>query len=483
MNHAAEQFQQWGYWAVGRLAMFLVDPLSFSKYFSFFTLLATCLFAFFLVRKRFGPVAGMAAVVLVGQLTFERMVGSNGRSFGFPALMMFLYFFADGRWRGVAIALVISSLFYPTVLLMELVMLGLHGMRWAFLHRNNFLKTNSSQRSQIAVLSFTAVLSVIIPVTKSWQISTDPLIGPMFSAKELLTLPMFGSEKGRVDFPGEMRLIEHVLSNGLKEVEYVWPLLAVAILMVLAAATQGSKRLCRFDCMLLYLPLAGIGLLLLARWQLPRLFLPTRFLTFMYPVFFSLLLARLLGTQAGFFEKKWAAALLLAALTVVPFWMQSGNTHSQTVYSDNSAVFEKIRKLPPDHGLIAGPMFSCDMVPMFCQRSVLFSYEGFHALYFKNYWEKMAEAYRDYLGAITSPDPSSVRTFVKKHKVSYIILDKRLLEQGKKIYNFPPFDEYLEGLMAANPNHEFAVLKFPSTRYTDVDGRHRLLDCRNLLNE
>jgi hypothetical protein len=482
MNHAAEQFQQWGYWAVGRLAMLVMTPIAFSKYMPFFTLLAACLLAFFIVKKRFGIALAMAAAVLVGFLTFERMVGFNGRAFAYPLLLLFLYFFMDGKWRGVAIALVISALFYPTVLLIELAMLGLHGLRWAFLLRKNLLSAIAAQRKTIVILAACALMSVAIPIVKSRQIAADPNIGPMFSAKELLSLPMFESDGGRVDFPGEMRPLRNVLSNGLQEPTFMLPIVAVFALLLLAIAQQ-NKQQRHFDLALLYLPVAGIGMLLLARWQLPALFLPTRFLTYMYPVFFALLLVRLLTLETAFFEKKWAAALLIGALVLPTFWVQLDKSQSQYSYLGHAALFEKVTQLPPDHGLIAGPLFSCDMLSMHCQRSVLFSYEGFHALYFKNYWEKMAERYRDYLDATTSTDPEMLKSFIKKYQIAYLVLDVPFLERGKVPWNFKPFDKYIEERLAANPGRDFAALKLPADLLIEVDAHYRILDCRKWLRE
>lgn len=482
MNAAAEQFQQWGYWAVGRLSMLVMSPIAFSKYMPFFTLLAACLLAFFIVRKRFGNALAVAAAVLVGFLSFERMVGFNGRAFGYPLLLLFLYFYLDKKWHGVAISLIVSALFYPTVLLLQLAILALHGIRWAFLRRNDLWDTLSRQWKTGTILAVTVLLSVAIPVKKSRQIAADPNIGPMFSAEELLSLPMFKTDGGRVDFPGEVRPLQKVLYHGLEEPIYMLPIVTVCMMLVLAAASK-DQRLRHFDLALLYLPMAGICLLSLARWQLPTLFLPNRFLTYMYPVFFALLLVRVLGSQAAFFEKKWAAALLIGTLVLPTFWVQNGRSPAQNNFTGYTTLLEKIAQLPADHGLIAGPLFACDMIPLHCQRSVLCSYEGFHALYFKKYWEKMSERYRDYLDAITSSDPQLLKNFVEKYQVAYLVVDVALLERGEKTYDFKPFRQYLDDRLAANPDHQFALLGLPTDLFYEVDAYYRILDCQKWLDE
>ncbi len=481
LNDAAEQLQPWGYVAVGRTAMMVLDPISFGKYMPLAALLATCFFAFFLVKKRFGLTLGLAAAALVGFLTFERMVGFNARAFGFPLLLAFLYFFADGKWRGVSICLIVSALFYPIVLLVELAMLGLEGVRSAFLNKTNLVATARTHFKNLTLLAVGALLAVAISFAKSRQIAAYSNIGPMFTANALLTLPMFSSE-GRVDFTREMRPFAQVVKNGFQDPVYKLPIVVVAILLLLGASF-GDRSHRRFDRALFYLPLAGIGLLVTARLLLPTLFLPTRYLTYTYPVFFSILLVRLLGIYAAFFQKWWATAILLAALILPRFWRFEPKNHAQQDYGNYSLLFKIVDELPPDHGLIAGPPDPCNMIPMRCKRSVLYSQEGFHALYFRNYWEKMAPRLFGYIDATTTADPAVVEAFVRKWGVSYLLVDRQLVEQGRKFALFEPFKSYLVERLAKNPERNFAINQFPDNQYFKIEKKYRLLDCRQWLGK
>ncbi len=213
MNDAAQQLQQWGYLAVARVAMVVMNPLQFSKYMPLATLLATCFFSFFLFKKRFGNLAGMAVAVLIGTLTFERMVGFNGRAFAYPLMVAFLYFLGEGKWRGVAISLIINALFYPTVLLASLGVLGIEALRQLYVHRKNLRQVISTKWKTLAILAVCAALSVAIPAIKSRQIAADPNLGAIYSAEELLTLPMFEAGKGRVDFHEEMRPLSKTIES------------------------------------------------------------------------------------------------------------------------------------------------------------------------------------------------------------------------------------------------------------------------------
>ena len=203
MNLAAETLQQWGYLAVARVAMLVMTPIQFSKYMPLATLLVTCFFTYFLFKKRFGNAIGITAAVLLGFLTMERMTGFNGRAFAFPLLLGFLFYFTERRWAGTAILLVMSALFYPIVLLIELGMLGLEAAYQVFTLRKNGWQQLRSHRKTWLMLSTVVLLSVAIPAIKSRQIANHPLLGHAYSKQELLSLTVFG-EDGRVDFAHEM---------------------------------------------------------------------------------------------------------------------------------------------------------------------------------------------------------------------------------------------------------------------------------------
>lgn len=482
MNHAAQQLQQWGYLAVARLAMLVMDPLQFSKFMPLTTLLATCFFSFFLFKKRFGNLVGVAVAVLIGTLTFERMVGFNGRAFGYPLMVAFVYFLADGKWRGVATSLIISALFYPTVLLISLGMLGVEGMRLAFVHRKKLRPTVSTKWKTVAMLGICAAVGLAIPAIKSKQIAADPNLGAIYPAEELMSLPMFEAGKGRVDFHEEMRPLSKTIESLFLRPQNMLPLMAVCLVLFLATA-RPTPPCRRFDWAILSLPVVGIGLMLVAQWRLPDLFLPSRFVTYSYPVFLAFLLMRTVGAVEDFVKKKWLGIALAALLVLPKFinWDKSGK--AQQDYGNYAWLFKRVNELPPDHGLIAGPLLACDMVPMKCRRSVLFSFEGFHALYFERYWEKMSVAYYAYLDALTTSDIKVVEDFVKKYGVDYLIVDLAFVERGEHVWNFKPFYDYFSKRKEANPDRQYALNQLSAEFYIKVDDNYRILDCRKWLGQ
>jgi hypothetical protein len=152
-------------------------------------------------------------------------------------------------------------------------------------------------------------------------------------------------------------------------------------------------------------------------------------------------------------------------------------------YSDYALLLQKIKELPPDRGLVAAPLLASDMVPLHCGRSVLFSYEGFHALYFKDYWAKMSERYYDYINAVTSPSADRVAAFVRKYDVAYLVMDKGFMEGKTQLWAFSPFLDYIKKRVRANPYRQFAANQLPAEFYMEVGQEYRILDCRKWLGK
>jgi len=408
-------------------------------------------------------------------------VGFNARALGFPLIIAFLYFLVEKKWLATAICLLLSVNIYPVSFLTELGILALEGGRWAISKRQKTQGFFQVESKKIGWMLGAVLLAVLAGYFQSNGVKLDPNLGPMFSKSELLTLPMFG-DGGRVNFRNEVPSFTQVFQVAFPDSEYMWPIVAICFLIFLAELIK-QRHASRLDRLIIYLPVVGIGLYLIGRLLLPALFLPNRYLTYTYPIFFSLLMARLVGIYAEVFKKWWATALLLALLVLPRFLSYLPHNNAQYNYEGYAGLFQKINELPNDHGLIAGPTYVCDMIPMHSQRSVLFSQEGFHALYFKHYWEKMAPRLYDYMDATTTNDPELVKDFVRKYQVSYLILDRNLVEEGQPFPSFEPFNAYLKDKLDKNSERDFAVAKFPAELYTEVEKYCWILDCRQWLTQ
>ena len=478
LHEVAEVIQPWGFWAFNRVASLLLDPVAVSKYLPFFTLLAASLFCFFLVKKRFGTFVAFAATVLLAGATFERMVGFNARAFAFPLLLAFAFFWLEKRTIAVAVTLVLSALFYPVVLLVEFVVIGLAVLIEVIPQVKSRFRDFHFEKKKVVWIGVAMLLSVAIAFAKSRQIQANEWIGPSFSKTELMSMDEFGKH-GRVNFQWENKSLATVLMDDFRDRPYGFAVILL-LLGLLAAGSHANPEHRDYDRVIFSILFAGIFLHLAAKIFLLKLFLPLRYFTYTYPVFFTLTFARLLGARRQFW-RKWLPGTSLAAamlFTVFFFYTKAGN--GIVNFTPYAQLFDKIKGLP-GNGVIAGPPSMCDQVPLFCGRSVLVSNEACHALYFKNYWKLLKPRLTDFIDAYTSPDVEVLKNFIKKHKVEYLLIDHEFFEGKEPIYFFQPLDSYYQRKLSENSERRFALRQLPAAYFIPVDEYFSILDCKKLL--
>ncbi len=479
LNEVAEVIQPWGYQAVCRVVSLLFDPVELSKYLPFFTLLAATLFCFFLVKKRFGTFVAFSAAVLLAGATFERMVGFNARAFAFPLLLAFIFFWLEKRTVALSVAVVLSALFYPVALLVEFVIIGLAVMLKLLPYLRHRFRGFHFEKKKIAWIGGAMLISMVIAFTKSRQIETHEWIGQAYSKSELMSMDEFG-KSGRVNFQWENKSVADVLMDDFRDRPYGF---AVVLLMLglLVAERFSNPKHRDFDQVIFSVVFAGVFLFLAAKVLLFKLFLPLRYFTYTYPVFFTLGFARLLGIRRRFWQA-WLPGISLAGamlFTVFFFYKKAGN--GLVNFSGYTALYQAIDRLP-GNGVIAGPPAMCDQVPLFCGRSVLFSNEACHALYFKNYWALLKPRLTDFIDAYTSPDIAEVKHFIKKYQVEYLLIDHEFFEEQEPIYFFQPLAGYHRSKLQENSGRRFALRQLPEAYFIRVNEYFSILDCKKLMD-
>ncbi len=478
LNEVAEVIQPWGFWALGRVFSLFLDPVALSKYLPFFTLLAASLFCFFLVKKRFGTFVGFSAAVLLAGAVFERMVGFNARAFAFPLLLAFAFFWLEKRTAAIAITLILSALFYPVALLLEFVIIGLAVTVELISQMRSGLRSFHFEKKKTAWIAGAMLVSVGIAFAKSHQIESHPSIGPSFSKTELMAMEEFG-KAGRVNFEWENKSLTAVLMDDFQDRPYGFVVMLLLIgLLIAESFTNREHR--DFDLVIFSILFAGILLHLAAKVFLLKLFLPLRYFTYTYPVFFTLAFARLLGVRHSFWRRWLPGTSLVAGLIFTVFFYYAKAGNGLVNFTPYARLYEKIEQLP-GNGIIAGPPAMCDQVPLFCGRSVLFSNEACHALYFKNYWSLLKPRLTDFIVAYTSPDVEVVKSFIQKYQVEYLLLDREFFEGKETIYFFQPLAGYFQSKMRENSGRRFALRQLPEEFLIPVDENFSILDCKKLL--
>jgi uncharacterized membrane protein len=476
---AAEAIQPWGVTIVNRLLASFFPPLTISKIFPLFTLYATCWFSFFLIKRRLGWAFAIAAMVLMSNIPFERMIGFFARAYAFPLLLAFLYCWVEEKKKAVLAVVFLSSLFYPVIFLLEG---GIMGISFAIALLEKKVAQNARwYLGQLVVL----LCCCCLLLWKSYRIEHNPVLGGFLSKTELLERPEFGPG-GRVSFQYNMNIDLPLrfswksyfpLPTGGYGIVLVASLLLILISLLLLRKSE-HKRL---DITIVSLFVSGTVLFYLAQWRLPQLFLPERYLYYSYLPFLFLLVLRSFSFLRSLIRKPLFLDIsVMAILIFAAFYQKSPKDIGLYGYDEHRSLYEQINtfKRPV---MIAGPPIITSQIPTFCRQSVLFSQEAAHAIYFKNYYDYVKPRVDDFVDAYTSDKLEDLRDFIGKYDIDYLIIDKKFLS-SKEIWFYEPYRGIIRKKLKEVDPTSLALTQIPPAFIIKVDERYDLLDGKALLS-
>lgn len=467
--------QPWGLYGFYRLLVIFFDPLAVSRFMPFFLLLTTCWFTYLLLQKRFGWAIAFAGVLLMSHIPFGEMVGAFARSYAYPLLLGFLYFWIERKVFLAALILILSALFYPTICLVAAGIVAL------FYIRKLLAIKSSNWKIVPRNLLIPAVLLVCggILLLKSHQISSNALAGELFDQTVLETAPEF-QPGGRVNFNfhPDIRIPLKFPWHWYLRLPYAKILFAFSlVLLIVALIKKPEQRL--FDWTLLSLLISGTVLYFLAILFLPKLFIPARYLYYSYLPFLYLLFLRALAWAKSWWLKSVPGLILIGIVAYSVWHNNTSENHGLGIYDQYQVLYEKIKEIRQPV-LIAGPPVICNQIPTFCRQSVLFSEEAAHAIYFKNYHQLIESKIDDFILAYTSSDIETVLNFVEENQIDYLIIDYQFFEAGHfRIYE-PHWGE-LKALTKGRTRADYALSQLPDSLTIKCGERYALLDCRELL--
>lgn len=476
----AHLIQPWGIQGVNYALGQFFDPLVISHFGPFFMLLATCWFTYLLLREKLGWPLALAAMVMMSNIPFERMVGFFARAYAFPLLMGFLYFWVRENYRGVGLFLVLSALFYPVTFLLVGGILGMEGA-YFFLRRQwgDFWSTH-----KVAFVGLLVGIGVVL--AKSYVINTSDLLGGFLDREALLSWAEFGPG-GRVNFQYAMNVSLPFEWNwerffDVPGVTLEWVLVVgLIVLLLLQIVLRSDDENSRLDRSILFLGLGGTLLFYAAQWLLPRLFLPNRYLYFSYLPFLYLLMVRGIHLVGTYLKKPRLVSLLFSPMLIVLIFL----THSPLAaglddYGRNGKLYEQISALEGPQ-LIAGPFDIMSQIPTFCRQSVLFSGENIHGLYFKHYYEYVTPRIRDFYDAYTSTDVADLKSFIVKYGIDYLVVERAFL-RDKTTWLYEPHQTIYQAKLTEMKVEDLALNKVPEVFFSGDDPNYVLLDCQGLLD-
>lgn len=474
----SEAFQPWGTWLLARLAVLGLEPLAVSTYLPVVPLFLTCWFTFWLLHDRVGWGWALVATVMLSYLPLDRMVGLFARAYGFPLLLMWLYYWVSERRFGQYSCWVLAALLYPPVLLLMAGMWGLDTLKTLFRetpkhHRNTFWQP----------VLFLVIAGGVVAL-KSNGLQSQEHIGALFDQSTLLTNPLFGPG-GRVNFVEQMAPWmplrfpwRFYFDFPYSSYDWLW-MLFLGTGFLLLRWRQGFTRL---DEAIIGLFLSGTIWCFAAQLLLPRLFLPQRFLYFSFLPLLYLLLVRLAATLTlALSRKNYLSIPLAIVLLGATFqWKQPKNV-GLTYYGQYRGVYEWIQQQQQPL-LFAGPPNITSHIPTFCRQSVLFSDESAHAVYFNDYYDYVTPRLHAYVEAISTTDQVVLATFLRRYQVDYLIVEQAYLDR-LSIWLFQPFQAQLQKRLNGIDPASLALSKVDPTFYLKIDATYQLLDVRAWLDQ
>jgi len=467
----AELIQPWGFYAINRVLCFFIEPLVIIKIIPFLLLLITCLYLFFYLEERLSLRIAIIGTILISNAIMGYMAGFHARAFAYPLLMAFLFYLSNKNINAVSMVLVLSSLLYPVVFLLISMTLISYQLFSFFMNRERILP-----KSHFLIIGLAFLIGSTVLLAKSHTIENSPMAGKKYSKSEILKMEEFGKD-GRIKITPQLKPIykqvhDAFRSSFWKTLITIISILTILFLWFLCIRTSFTD----IDVTLMSLLFSGTILFIAARIFILELFIPARYLEYSIFVFSFLLVLRVLD---GVPNKSIRSALAVITVSLIPFMLYSFKNKGLKDYSSLSEVYEKVKHLE-GKALIAGPPSTSDQIPLFAQKSVLFSYEASHAIYYKNYWSELKQRTYDFFQAYLSDDLDVLVEFIKKYDLDYIIIDNGFFEDTGNAY-FSPFREYIKSVRANRTSDDYIFLQLKNNVTEPIGERYSLLSCKDLL--
>ena len=379
------------------------------------------------------PIAGLISSLLINQLMWlnDDLVSSTARAFIYPLFAAFLYYLAQERLLFCLFIMLLQGLFYPHILLIEMVILSLRLITLKGKHLVNLTKKKQPYLWWLAGLIVTAIS--LYPITQK-----TPELSTTVTALQMAQMPEF-TLGGRSPFFGG-NIFEYWFegSSGLSLPLFptlVWS--GLALPWILNKKLPITKLVTSKLAIIWQVIIASLIMFLLAHLLLPTLHLPSRYtyhtLRFILAITAAIVLTILgdLATdwylnkkQFNLGEKMKITFVTLFALTVIIFpaiphvfinWFQGWQLGTER------EIYQYLAQQPKDI-LVASLSSEVNNIPAFSQRSILVGDE-FALAYHPTYHEQIKQRTVDLLQAQYSPSLTNLQSFIRQYHVDYLLLD------------------------------------------------------------
>ncbi len=447
LTEYAKFFQPWGFYFLYYILSFIVDPINISKVLPVILLTISSLYLFKLVKHITNNYIGFlsALTFMITPIFLNSMVGGNPRSFGYPLLIIFLYYLIKNDYPKSSIVLILQCLFYPIVFLLSILTYLL-----------TFIKIQHKKISFDKYSSKTKMLIIAMLVCSSilcWKhfFSYNPSIGTTVTRNQMVNNPEF-YEKGRYKVLPTLPLFRGIVRNVKKGVfvpnipNLILLLIAMLSISFLALELYRKKIFIPIEILLLFL--SSVLMYEISNLLLLKFFVPRRYIEYSIPLISLVLYTIFIGQLISKIRKpkiRKVVQVIVILLVFLSFNIQKEISLIDMSYNKDLYVY--LRSLPKNIMIAAHPLLA-DGIPTFARRKVFIKNELSLPFYDK-YWEIVKKRTFDFFNAYYADDPLSVYKFCEGNKIDYLVVNEKDFTKEyfieKKVY-FEPFNTYVINL-------------------------------------
>jgi hypothetical protein len=397
------------------------------------------------------PLAGCISSLLLNQLIWlnDDLVSATPRAFIYPLFAAFLYYLSRDYLVPCLSLMLLQGLFYPHILLIEMVILSLRLIVFRS-NRSNIVSFTKSEEAPLFyggvsltnkkkyyiwwIAGFMVTAIALYPMSQK-----PPELATTVTALQMRQMPEFNLG-GRSPFFGVGRLKYWFSgSSGLTLPLFptiVWS--GLALPWLLNKKLPIAKLITNKINILTQVIIASLLMFILAHILLPKLHLPGRYtyhtIQFILAISAGIVLTIWLDLGQRWLNNKQHLNLLaktkialvtLFTLTVIvipaiPYvfinWFQDWQVGTAT------EIYQYLAQQPKDI-LVASLSIEVNNIPAFSQRSILVGDE-FAIAYHPAYYNQIKQRTVDLLQAQYSPELKDIQSFIQQYNIDYLLLDR-----------------------------------------------------------
>ncbi len=378
------------------------------------------------------PWAGFISSLLINQLIWlnDDLVSATPRAFIYPLFAAFLYYLSLDSLIPCLIIMLLQGLFYPHILLIEMVILSL---RLISLQSNIISFTNKKKYYLWWIAGFIVTAIALYPMSQK-----PPELATTVTALQMRQMPEFNLGGRSPFFAVGWLKYWFAGSSGLTLPLFptlVWS--GLTLPWLLNKKLPITKLVTKKISILTQVIIASLLMFILAHIFLPKLHLPSRYtyhtIQFVLAISTGIVLTIWLDIgqrwlknkqQFNLLEKTKIALITLFALTTIIFpaipyvsinWFQDWRVGTAT------EIYQYLAQQPKDI-LVASLSTEVNNIPAFSQRSILVGDE-FALAYHPAYYNQIKQRTIDLLQAQYSPELKVLQSFIRQYNVDYLLLD------------------------------------------------------------